>query len=59
MQAIKQPVTLENFDLREAEMFFFLDELWLIISVAIYICCKHSYLKKTLTEVYEELNKET
>ena len=59
MQAMKQPVTLENFDLREAKMFLFSDELWLIISVAIRICFKHSYLTKTLTEVYEELNKET
>ena len=56
---MKQPVTLENFNFREAKMFLLSGELWLIISIAIRICCKHSYLEKAQTEVYEKLNKET
>ena len=57
MQAMKQPVTLENFNFREAKMFLLSGELWLVISIAIRIGCKHSYLEKAQTEVYEELNK--
>ena len=38
MQAVKQPVTLESFDYREAlKMLLLSDELWLIISVALLI----------------------
>ena len=38
MQALKEPVTLENFDYQEAFTFLHLsDELWLIITVALLI----------------------
>ena len=38
MQAVKEPVTLERFDCQEAlRMLHLLDELWLIVSVALLI----------------------
>ena len=38
MQAVKQPITFESFDHREAlKMFLLSDELWLIISVALLV----------------------
>ena len=75
MQAVKQPVTLENFEHREAlKMLLLLEELWLMLFVALLVLLLYTYYvklrvyglktygingKEALTGDWEELNKET